>query len=135
MATQFTPPPHRKIYQYVVWDQHGNPVLAMDSGGQFLEVGRDGIREAHIAGALILPNGTAWHPAMARGPTPIHLAVCSHCGEITTQNHGAWCASCNVFVCASHRRWGDGAWRCVDCATRRTLTDILLWPFFRREGG
>ena len=98
---------------------------------------------------ITLVDGSTWSPVLLSKNPPIYIGVCETCRNpgislfrrrrrthgLVAMARARLCADCGLLTCPRHRRLGkhDKKWRCLACAKKHTLGNLLRPIFFERQ--
>ena len=131
----------------VLRDLNQRPILTVSERQFSVRDGHGNTTYHNISESIQLACGTIWDTSFLTNRPPIYLGICNFCREprfsLFRRNHrshgiialhrGKLCV-CGVLVCPSHRRRGrDGKWRCLSCARKDRLKNIIRPLFFERK--
>ena len=96
-----------------------------------------------------LVDGSTWNPAMLWARPPVYIGVCESCRSqrsslfrrkhrihgLVAMSRAKICDTCGILTCPQHRKLSkrDKKWRCLSCAKKHALGNLLRPVFFEES--
>ena len=131
----------------VIQDKYGNVILEIGITKYMVREPDGSIKYYQKSYNIQLVDGLQWNPGMLLANPPIYVGICDSCRDICSlkmfkkvmPTHGivslgrAKLCECGTLCCPSHRKLcSDGKWRCLTCARKHMVKELLRPIFFTR---
>ena len=132
----------------VIQDKYGNVILEIGITKYMVRHPDGSIDYYQKSYNIQTSDSVQWNPGFLMANPPIHIGICDQCRnpsfsffrkEVAT--HGivtlgrAKLCECGTLCCPAHRKLcSDGRWRCLACAKKYMVKELLRPIFFTRSG-
>ena len=132
-----------------ITDVHGNIAMEIRQE-EYLVTESDGSISSYVHFKYIpLVDGSSWSPFLLSKNPPIYIGICETCRNpglslfgrrhkthgLVAMARAKLCVDCGLLTCPRDRRLSkrDKKWRCLTCAKKHAVGNLLRPLFFERQ--